>query len=349
MAFPDEMAMLMSIKLLWPFMRWPDDYLAERETAGSEVDCMFVRDPSEVTDEQWATADALISTPDPVSEGEMDKLAKCRIFVTPKVGFDNIDLKKYAACGIPVCHVPDYGTQDVADHAMGLLLGLMKGINRYDNQARKDPRGNWRAMDHPLALRLSVAKMGIVGLGRIGTAMTLRCKAFGMDVSFFDPYKSNGSDLALGIKRSESLEQIFAESDIISLHVPLNTETRDMITAEVLSHAKPGLVLINAARGEVVDIDALHDAMKSGQIGGAGLDVLPEEPASLDRALIKAWHEEQDWIRDRLLITPHSAFYTPQSLYDMRTKGITVALKYLRTGRLENCVNEAFLTGSFRK
>ena len=333
----------MSIKLLWPHTRWPDDHEIERQAAGSEVDCIFVRNPREVTDEQWAMADALISTLDPLAAEDTDKIENCRIFVTPKVGFDNLDLKKYGALGIPLCHVPDYGTQDVADHAMVLLLGLLKGINRYDNRLRQDPKDHWQPMDHPLALRLSVAKIGIVGLGRIGTAMTLRCKAFGMDVTFYDPYKSNGSDLALGIRRSETLEELFAESDIVSLHVPLNKETRDMINADLLSHAKPGLVLINAARGEVVDIDALHDAMKAGKIGGAGLDVLPEEPANLSKPLISAWHEGQEWIRDRLLITPHSAFYTPQSLYDMRTKGITVALKYLNTGRLENCVNDEFL------
>ncbi len=333
----------MSINLLWPHIRWADDYQAEIETAGEDVDCIFVKTPGDVTDEQWAIADAMISAPDPLKKSDFGKISNCRIFVTPKVGFDNIDLQSYGEAGIPVCHVPDYGTQDVADHAMGLLLGLMKGINRYDNRLRPEPTKGWRAMDHPLALRLSVAKIGIVGLGRIGTAMTLRCKAFGMDVKFFDPYKSNGSDLALGIGRAESLEELFAESDIISLHVPLNAETRDMVDAEVLSHAKPGLVLINAARGEVVDIAALYDAMKSGSIGGAGLDVLAEEPTNVELPLIRAWHEEQDWIRDRLLITPHSAFYTPQSLYDMRTKGITVALKYLRKGRLENCVNDKFL------
>ncbi len=336
----------MSETLLWPSMRWPDDYQAERDTAGEGVNCIFVDRPSNVTDAQWAEADALISTPDPLTAQDIHKIKKCRILVTPKVGFDNIDLAMWGEAGIPVCHVPDYGTQDVADHAMGLLLGLMKGINRYDNRLRAEPRANWKPMDHPLALRLSEAKLGVVGLGRIGTAMTLRCKAFGMDVTFYDPYKSNGSDLALGIKRAESLEALFANSDIISLHVPLTGETRDLINRDLLSHAKQGLVLINAARGEIVDIDALHDAMKSGQIGGAGLDVLPEEPANMERALIRAWHQEEEWMRDRLLITPHSAFYTPQSLYDMRTKGITVALKYLRTGRLENCVYDEYLQGA---
>ena len=95
-----------------------------------------------------------------------------------------------------------------------------------------------------------------------------------------------------------------------------------MINADLLSHAKPGLVLINAARGEVVDIDALHDAMKAGKIGGAGLDVLPEEPANLSKPLISAWHEGQEWIRDRLLITPHSAFYTPRACTICGPKGL---------------------------
>ncbi len=333
----------MKSNLLWPFMRWPNGYEAEIETAGDKADCVFVESPDLVTDEQWSCCDGIISTADPVSGDDFEKIGSTRILVTPKVGFDNIDLAAWGARGIPVCNVPDYGTQDVADHAMGLLLGLMKGINRYDNRLRQEPRTNWKPMDHPLALRLSEAKIGVVGLGRIGTAMTLRCKAFGMDVSFYDPYKSNGSDLALGIKRVDSLEALFADSDIVTIHVPLSGETQNLVNAEVLSHAKKGLVLINAARGEVVDADALFESLKSGQIGGAGLDVLPEEPSNMSHPLIAAWHAEEDWIVDRVLITPHSAFYTPQSLFDMRTKGITVALKYLQTGRLENCVNQEFI------
>ena len=335
---------IMSKTFLWPIMRWPDDFGAEKEAAGPDVKCVFCPSPAEISDEQWANADALISVPDPIDKKDLQKLKKCRIVVTPKVGFDNFDLQKWGEAGIPVCNVPDYGTQDVADHAMGLLLSLMKGINRYDHQLRQAPRQGWRPMNHPLALRLSVAKIGIVGLGRIGTAMALRCKAFGMDVSFYDPYKPNGSDLALGIKRHESLQSLFESSDIVSLHVPLSDETRNLIDKDILDSAKPGLVLINAARGEVVDIDALYDALKANIIGGAGLDVLPEEPCNEERALIKAWHQEEDWLINRVLITPHAAFYTPQSVYDMRVNGIYVAKKYLDTGRLENCVNEQFLT-----
>lgn len=333
----------MSIKLLWPALRWQDDYEAERSVAGEGVECIFGQDAASVTDEQWQACDGIISTIDPLEEEKMAKIGNCKIFITPKVGFDNIDLEKYGKWGIPVCNVPDYGTQDVADHAMGLLLSLMKGISTYDRRLREDPRAQWRATRQPLALRLSVARLGIVGLGRIGTAMALRCKAFGMDVSFYDPYKPNGTDLALGIRRVDSLEELFETSDIVSLHVPLSEETRNMVNADLLVHARPGLVLINAARGEVVDIDALYDAMLAGRVGGAGLDVLPEEPANEQRPLISAWLRGDEAIADRVIITPHAAFYTPQSLFDMRTRGITVALKYLRTGRLENCVNEDYL------
>lgn len=334
----------MTIRLLWPANRWRDDNAPEIEVAGDAAECVFASSPEEVTEAQWRDAHAIFCGGDVLDEERLSLAENCRIFVTPKVGFDNIDLDKYARHGIPVCNVPDYGTRDVADHAMGLLLGLMKGINRYDNRLRDDPVGNWRARDQPLALRLSDARIGIVGVGRIGTAMVLRCQAFGMRVTMYDPYLPNGAELALGIERVDDLATLVATSDIVSLHVPLTSETRSLVDADLLANAKPGMVLINAARGEVVDIDALYDAITSGKVGGAGLDVLPEEPANESRPLIKAWRAGEAGIRDRVLITPHAAFYTPQSLFDMRTRGITVAIKYLTTGRLENCVNADRIT-----
>ncbi len=333
----------MDIKLLWPATRWPDDHSMEKEVAGKDAEVVLVDMPDNVTDAQWADCDGIVCALDPLAEDDMHRLQKCRIFVTPKVGFDNIDLKKWGDKGIPVCNVPDYGTQDVADHTMAILLNLMKGTSRFDNRLRRDLK-SWRnQMDNPVALRLSQAKLGIVGCGRIGTAMTLRAKAFGMDVCFHDPYLPNGSELALGISRVDTLEELMTRSDILSLHVPLTDETRNLINAETLKHARHGQVLVNCARGEVVDTDAVYDSLKSGQLGAAGFDVLPIEPANMDSPLVAAWKNEEEWIMDRVVITPHSGFYTPQSLFDMRTKGITVAIKYLTTGRLENCVNEEFL------
>ena len=114
----------MSVTLLWPATRWGDDNQPEKETAGDDVECIFVDRPSEVVDEQWAQADALLCVQDPLNIERLPKIANCKIFVTPKVGFDNVDLKFCGDAGIPVCNVPDYGTQDVADHAMGMMLGL---------------------------------------------------------------------------------------------------------------------------------------------------------------------------------------------------------------------------------
>ncbi len=138
--------------------------------------------------------------------------------------------------------------------------------------------------------------------------------------------------------------QLMAQCDIISVHAPLNDATRGLVGADAFAAAKKGLILVNTARGGVVDIDALHDAMKDNTVLAAGLDVLPEEPADPQRRLIKAWQEGQDWIKHRLVLTPHSAFYTPESMRDIRFLSSRTAARYLRDNRLENCVNRAFLS-----
>jgi phosphoglycerate dehydrogenase-like enzyme len=147
----------------------------------------------------------------------------------------------------------------------------------------------------------------------------------------------------LGIRRADSLAELFAQSDVVSVHAPANDETRGLIGREALAASKPGLMLVNTARGAIVDVDALHDAMHRGQVLAAALDVLPQEPPDLSSPLIKAWHDEETWLRHRLLLTPHSAFYTPESARDMRSIAARTAARYLRDGRLENCVNERFL------
>lgn len=303
---------------------------------------VFCESVSDVTDAQWAAADAVVSAPDVPAEFR-SKLERCRILVTPKVGFDNIDLAAWGELGIPVCNVPDYGTQEVADHAMALLLSLMKGITFHTRELKQDPRGLWRPALNPYGKRLSSCVFGVVGLGRIGTAAVLRAKAFGMDVVVYDPYISNGSELAVGVRRVHSLTELFSQSDIVSLHAPLSDETEKLINAEVLAASKPGLVLINTARGPIIDLDALYDALRADQVQAVGLDVLPVEPADPDHPLIKAWAAGEEWIDHRLLITPHSAFFTPESVYDMRFKGGEVALTYLQDGRLQNCVNADFI------
>ena len=327
----------MTFNILWPAMRWPDNREIEASSVG-ENNAIFCESYSEVTAEQWANCDAVVSVGD-IPQQYRDQMTNCRIFVTPKVGFDNIDGRAWAEMGVPVCNVPDYGTQEVADHAMALMLSLMKGITFHTRELKQDPRGLWRPALNPYGKRLSECVCGVVGLGRIGTAAALRAKAFGMDVVMYDPYRENGAELAVGIRRVHALTELFAQSDIVTLHAPLSPETDKLINAEVLNASKPGLVLINTARGPIIDLDALFEALQADKVQAVGLDVLPEEPANPDHPLIKAWAANEEWIDHRVLITPHSAFFTPESVYDMRYKGGEVAVTYLSTGRLNNCVN----------
>ncbi len=331
----------MTFNILWPAMRWPDKREIESTSVG-EHNAIFHERYSEVGDAEWAACDALVSVNDVPAE-YADKMPNCRIFVTPKVGFDNIDLAAWGERGIPVCNVPDYGTQEVADHAMALMLSLMKGITFHTRELKRDPRGLWRPALNPYGKRLSVCTFGVVGLGRIGTAATLRAKAFGMDCVMYDPYRESGAELSLGIRRVHALEDLFAQCDVVSLHLPLSADTEKLIGADVLAASKPGLVLINTARGPIIDLDALYEALRTDQVQAVGLDVLPEEPADPEHPLIKAWAADEDWINHRLVLTPHSAFFTPESVYDMRFKGGEIAVEYLRGGRLVNCVNQRWL------
>jgi phosphoglycerate dehydrogenase-like enzyme len=271
----------------------------------------------------------------------------CRIAVRSGVGFDNLDTQGFGRLGVPVCNVPDYGTTEVADHALALMLALLRGTASYDEALRSRPKG-WDFAAAPLVRRLRGATFGIVGLGRIGLAAARRAAGFDMRIVFYDPYLSNGVELSTGYERVHSLADLMAVSDVVSIHAPLNEETRGMVGAAAFAKAKPGLVLINTARGPIVDIDALVAALKSGGVAGAGLDVLPVEPADPAHPLIAAWRTREAWLDGRLILTPHTAFYSPASMVDLRRKSIEVVVAYLRDGRLTNCVNEAYLPAKRR-
>lgn len=332
----------MSFTVLYPFFRWGRNREVEIASMGETGRAEFSATFEEVSAAQWAACDAIVTVAD-LPEGCRAQLRQCRIVVAPKVGFDDFDLAAWAELGIPLCNVPDYGTLEVADHAMALMLSLMKGITFHTRELKADPQARWRPALNPYGRRLSACTFGIVGLGRIGTAAALRAKAFGMDVVFYDPYLSSGVDLSIGVRQVHTLDELFASSDVVSLHAPLTPETDRMIDAQTLAASKPGLILINTARGQIIDLDALTDALRSGQVQAAGLDVLPAEPADPEHPLIKAWASNEEWVDHRLLITPHSAFFTPESVHDMRFKGGELALTYLAGGRLQNCVNQHLL------
>ncbi len=268
---------------------------------------------------------------------DIEAMERCRVIVRYGVGFDSVDLAAAAKKGIPVCHVPDYGTEEVADHAMALLLGLARGIVVRHEEVVD---GKWNVgVGNPPLRRLRGTTLGILGLGRIGTAMALRAKVFGMDVIFYDPYVPDGKDKALGIRRVENLEELAACSDAVSIHVPLTPETRGMIDEAFFLAARDGLFLVNTARGEVVVARDFGLALESGRASAGGFDVLPVEPPDSSITFLAALRNGRGFTRGRLIFTPHSAFYTEESLRELREKTAREALRVLEGMPPRNCVN----------
>ena len=336
------------MRLLMVNWGYDDDALAERTQLGSGVTLDLRRwTPGKVqplTPADCASADAIInySAVEQIGAGP-DAFPKCRIVVRSGVGFDNVDLEAWGKRGVPVSNVPDYGTTEVADHAIALMLALTRGTATYHQILRPDPAKGWRFGAAPLVLRLRGATFGVIGLGRIGLAAALRAQAFGMRIVFFDPYLPTGSELSAGFTRVQTLEALMAASDVVSVHAPLSAETRGLVGAKAFAAAKRGVVIVNTARGPIVDLDALGAAIKSGQVGGAGLDVLPAEPADANHPLIAAWIKGESWVEGRLTLSPHAAFYSPASIDDLRRKSVEVVVEYIRNKRLFNCVNPQFL------
>ena len=298
------------------------------------------RDLSQIADDVWARAAGLVCYHEvTVTADLLDRMPRCRVVVRAGVGFDNIDLAAAGARGIAVCNTPDYGTTDVADHAIALTLAFLRGIPIYDRAIFDDPVAGWRFDTVPTIRRLSTQVFGVIGLGRIGTATALRAKALGMRVIFFDPYRPTGTELALGLERAASLEALLAISDVVSLHTPLTSETRHMISTAAIKAMKPEAILVNTARGGVVDLAALAPALIDGRIAGAALDVLEIEPLPAEHPLMQAWRAPGSPIRHKLVLTPHAAFYSPSSLVDLRRKSAETAAFYLREGWSRDCVN----------
>lgn len=268
----------------------------------------------------------------------IERLEQCRLIVRCGVGFDNVDRDAARARGIPVANVPDYGSEEVADSAIGMLLALARGIHLY-NQRLLRRQGAWIYTQAQPLWRLRGRTLGLVGVGRIGTATALRGKALGLRVLFYDPHVPDGRDKALGIERCERLQDLLAESDAVSLHCPSTEETRHLINARTVAQMKPGAYLINTARGAVVDPLAVLEGLESGRLAGAALDVLEQEPPDDAHPLIAAWRDPGHVAHDRLIINPHAAFYSEQGLDDMRIKGSQNCLRVLQGEPPRNVVN----------
>lgn len=272
-------------------------------------------------------ADALIVWHNtPIGAAGIGRLRNCRALIRNGVGFDSVDLAAARNRGIAVCNVPDYGTEEVADHAIALALALCRQLFPLDSEAK---RLGWVIRVEPKLRRLRELTFGVVGLGRIGTATALRARALGFNVIFHDPYLPNGVDKAVGIARARTLEDLLKCADVLSLHCPLTDETRHLIAERELALMKPGAFIVNTARGAVIKKTAILDALAAGRIAGAGLDVVEDEPLKT----------EEEAATPNLIVTCHAAFCSVESKLEMRSTSARIALAAVRGERLENVVN----------
>jgi phosphoglycerate dehydrogenase-like enzyme len=339
--------MPLRLHLFTPDAQYADNGEVERQTAGPNVDWTICREREleRLPVDALAEADGLVTWHEMRIDADLiAKIPRCRIIVRAGVGFDQIDLEAAGRAGIPVCNTPDYGTSEVADHAIALMLALTRGIVSFHAHLVRAPVAGFDSALAPLLRRLRGRTFGVVGFGRIGTATALRAKAFGFRIVGFDPYVSAGSEIAIGIERVGSLDALLDAADVVSLHCPLTTETKEMIGAEAFRRMKPTAILINTARGQIVDVPALIAAIREGVIGGAGIDVLPTEPPNPNDEIAVAYRDlEAAGIADRLILTPHAAWASAESRADARRLSVETAILYLAKGHLRNLVNGPFL------
>jgi len=252
-------------------------------------------------------ADAILVTYAKLPGELLRQLTRCKAIGRFGLGVDNIDLPAAAELGITVTYVPDYCMQEVADHAMALLLALVRKVV-FSNKLVQS--GRWEVAPVVPIHRLSGRVLGLVGFGNIPRALAPKAKAFGLRVVTHDPYVSAEVLAQAGVE-GMGFDELLGMSDFVSIHAPLMPATRGLFNADVFRKMKKGAQLINTARGPLVDEDALIAALDSGHLGGAALDVVAIEPLAKDSKLLG---------RDNVILTPHTAFYSVEALDELQTK-----------------------------
>jgi D-3-phosphoglycerate dehydrogenase / 2-oxoglutarate reductase len=252
-------------------------------------------------------ADGLLVTYAKVTAEMIGQLKRCKVIARFGIGVDSVDIDAATRAGIMVTNVPEYCEDEVSDHAMALLLSLIRKIPFANG---KTHAGVWSMPAVVPIHRLRGSVLGLAGFGKIPRLVAVKAQAFGLQVQTYDPYVSSETAAKLGVKLV-SLPELLGTSDYISIHAPLTPETDRMFNADAFRQMKRGALLVNTARGQLVDIEALVDALDSKLIAGAALDVLPQEPPPPSSRLLG---------RDDVILTPHTSFYSEESLVELQTK-----------------------------
>jgi D-3-phosphoglycerate dehydrogenase len=252
-------------------------------------------------------ADALFVTYAKITREIIAQLTKCKAIGRFGLGVDNIDLVAAKEKGIAVNYVPDYCIREVSDHAMALLLALIRKIPLSNKLVQA---GRWEMPAVVPIRRIEGTVLGLLGFGNIPRLVAPKAKAFGIKVIAYDPFAKPELFDSAGVERVE-LDVLFARADYISVHAPLMPQTRGMLNADAFGKMKKGVLIVNTARGPLIDEPALIAALDAGQVGGAALDVVAAEPLAKDSPLLG---------RDNVIVTPHTAFYSIEALEELQSK-----------------------------
>lgn len=289
---------------------------------------VYDRTPAEEIAARIGDAEAVIINKTPLSAETFAACPSIKYVGVLATGYNVVDVQAAKERGIPVCNIPTYGTTAVAQMAMALLLEICHHAQAHSQAVKAGDWTNnadWCFWNYPL-IELAGKTMGIIGFGRIGQAVGRLARAFGMEVVAYDSYESeSGKEIGTYV----TLDQLYSKSDVISLHCPLFAENEKMINKESIGKMKDGVILLNTSRGLLVDEDALAEALKSGKVFGAGLDVVSTEPIRADNPLLAC---------DNCIITPHIAWAPKES----RQRLMDIAVDNLRAfcqGKAQNVVN----------
>ncbi len=272
-------------------------------------------------------ADAVMVHFDQIDKDVISNLKNCRIIARSAVGYDNIDLDAASAAKIPVTNVPDYCVEEVSNHTLMMILNSAKKFNQLEANVKKGLWGDFAIAKPIHAVRGQT--LGLLGCGRIARCLAVKAQVFGIKVIAYDPYIKPEAVKDFGVTLV-SREELLAQSDFISMHLLLNEDTRKSINADFFKKMKNSAIFVNTARGGLVDEDALIEALRTGEIAGAALDVLTEEGIDKDAPLQKF---------DNVIITPHAAWYSEQAFYTLLTSAAQEIVRALHGEPVKNQVN----------
>ena len=305
------------------------------EEALSALDVELVRAETPEQDAILAVAqnaEAVFVTYAQITADVIAGLENCKVIGRFGIGTDNIDIEAATAAGIVVTYAPVYCLDEVSDHAMALLLSLARKIP-FSTSMVSD--GRWEMPAVVPIRRFKGRTLGLVGIGNIAQAIVGKAQAFGIKTIAADPYAPEEVFAKTNTEKVE-LDELYARSDYISVHAPLTPETENMFSTDAFSKMKSDALLINTSRGPLVDVDALVEALDAGEIGGAALDVLPQEPPAAGHPLLG---------RDDVILTPHTGFYSEDALLDLQTTVATDVATVLSGGKPLYPVNPQVLEG----